>query len=385
MFNISLIVFICLSTIQSRKLNEYCQKITMDEMAVFEGKKLLGKGAFGRVVDLGNGRVLKVLTVEKDIKREIEKILKEIDFMSVISDKQPDTDRNKYDTDEPSNDTYVLQMYSCKYAMQTTDNYVDKVKIGIEMEKLDYDFKKLINKQGGWHFLYLIDLTRKLLRGLSVMHYWGYAHLDIKPANIMMRTPFEPVLIDFGFVEKFISTNRKLSEKEVYNKSYKLGMKKGSPMFLDPEVILNGQYSFKTDIYALGVTLLSFFDYKINFNELVQGFKMKKSLEDALNPPANVNRRIQDSWPFYNESFRSKQFLPLIKKMVLKSPARRIYITDCFKILNELEKNYYAFCSRNKAKNKWCKTKEEYEEYKSVIMREAVVARVDYQANKIVI
>jgi serine/threonine protein kinase len=49
-----------------------------------------------------------------------------------------------------------------------------------------------------------LDLPRALslldgvLAGLDAMHSTGIGHLDIKPSNVILRGPGEPVLVDFG-------------------------------------------------------------------------------------------------------------------------------------------------------------------------------------------
>lgn len=100
------------------------------------------------------------------------------------------------------------------------------------------------------------DLSKKIKRKLSegessgyvqqlingYMHLWRkeIIHRDLKPANILMK---EGVLkiADFGF---------SISAKEAMRPSkYNVG----SPLYMAPESLRRNEYSFKSDIWALGV------------------------------------------------------------------------------------------------------------------------------------
>src|SRR5262249_14144460 len=46
-----------------------------------------------------------------------------------------------------------------------------------------------------------------VLSGLEVMHAKGMGHLDLKPANVVVRSDGEPVLVDFGLAGRRIRPN----------------------------------------------------------------------------------------------------------------------------------------------------------------------------------
>ena len=87
-------------------------------------------------------------------------------------------------------------------------------------------------------------LLSQLAEGLSVVHWAGIAHRDVKPSNVMLTPNGRIVLMDFGLV---------LPEYEVSS----TGLIAGSPHYMPPESITN---DIKTgegqlvDIYSLGVT-----------------------------------------------------------------------------------------------------------------------------------
>lgn len=83
-------------------------------------------------------------------------------------------------------------------------------------------------------------LAEKLLETLHYLHGKGRLHVDIKPANIMLKQDGTPVLIDFG------------SSVEIGNPAVAY-----TPDYAAPELAATKIPSISTDLYALGRTLLN--------------------------------------------------------------------------------------------------------------------------------
>jgi len=80
----------------------------------------------------------------------------------------------------------------------------------------------------------------EILDGLEFLHANGYAHCDLKPANVLMVDGGARI-IDLGFVAH-------IGEKP--------GSRvRGTPGYLAPEVRTGGAYTRESDLYALGATL----------------------------------------------------------------------------------------------------------------------------------
>lgn len=71
-----------------------------------------------------------------------------------------------------------------------------------------YNGSELISKSSPFHNLTLIILRViffRLIDALSTLNYAGYIHRDIKPQNILFKSPLDPsyiVLIDLGLAIK---------------------------------------------------------------------------------------------------------------------------------------------------------------------------------------
>ncbi|HZE59193.1 MAG TPA: serine/threonine-protein kinase [Burkholderiales bacterium] len=86
----------------------------------------------------------------------------------------------------------------------------------------------------------------QLLNGLREVHTNKLLHLDIKPANVFLRTDGSPLLIDFGAARQTLS-----AEGEMLAPTY-------TPGFAAPEQYARkGELGPWTDIYSVGATAYS--------------------------------------------------------------------------------------------------------------------------------
>ena len=92
----------------------------------------------------------------------------------------------------------------------------------------------------------LAGIARDVLTALEFMHDRHIAHLDIKPANILLNTRGEAKVADFGLA-------RQLEKEGFFHASTFIGTTK----FMSPERLRGLPYSYSADIWSLGLTLLA--------------------------------------------------------------------------------------------------------------------------------
>lgn len=85
-----------------------------------------------------------------------------------------------------------------------------------------------------------INIMNQIINGYNFMQNRGVIHRDLKPANIFLKNN-EIKIADFGFAMKQLECKKYSS----YNV--------GSPVYMPPEALNQNKYSFKSDIWALGV------------------------------------------------------------------------------------------------------------------------------------
>ncbi|MEA5617892.1 serine/threonine-protein kinase [Cronbergia sp. UHCC 0137] len=92
-----------------------------------------------------------------------------------------------------------------------------------------------------------LEILREILPILKFIHERHIIHRDIKPSNIMRRQDGRLFLLDFGAVKQIANSP---SSSNVSTGIYSMG-------FAPPEQMTGGQVFPSTDLYALGVTLIT--------------------------------------------------------------------------------------------------------------------------------
>lgn len=87
------------------------------------------------------------------------------------------------------------------------------------------------------------SLLRQAASALSALHRHGYAHGDVKPANLLLRANGELVLADFGLARRLDDASAPV----------KAGLVLGTPRYAAPEQTQCGMVAAAADVYSLGV------------------------------------------------------------------------------------------------------------------------------------
>lgn len=101
------------------------------------------------------------------------------------------------------------------------------------------------------HSLNSEDKWRLMLRvcdAIQHAHQRGVIHRDLKPANILVTTDGTPKVLDFG-----IARAAEIDASE--SQATREGQLVGTPSYMSPEQLQEGEVSTASDIYALGVIL----------------------------------------------------------------------------------------------------------------------------------
>ncbi|PPC90667.1 MAG: serine/threonine protein kinase [Methylobacter sp.] len=121
---------------------------------------------------------------------------------------------------------------------------------------------------------FMLTLFGSLLAGVGHIHDHHYLHLDIKPANILVRPGNDALLLDFGAIQSY--PNPKLSRQgKVLTKGF-------SPV---EQHIMNSHLNPATDIYAIGASMRACLECKSPIPS-TQRFK-----HDTLTPAVKAFKR----------------------------------------------------------------------------------------------
>jgi len=152
----------------------------------------------------------------------------------------------------------------------------------------------------------------KIAQCISYLNFFGIIHRDLKPENIMFASPYNfkmLKLIDLG-VCKILSFGEKTNESI------------GTDEYISPEIYLHHDYSFKIDIWSLGIVL-----YFLSTGGYLP-------FDDEKSDLKNIAKKVcylQQEYPIEFFGNKSTRLIDLLDKMLEKNEDKRINISNLLK------------------------------------------------------
>jgi serine/threonine-protein kinase len=203
---------------------------------------------------------------------------------------------------------HTIQLFDFGVTVDHTFYYVMELLSGRDLESLVRDFGPV----GIDRALFLL---RQVCHSLSEAHSQGLVHRDVTPANIYvcrMGLDYDFVkVLDFGLVT---SSNRRLTGRTLTTESRATT---GTPAFMAPEVILEGDVDARADIYALGCVAYYLLTGRLVFEGETP---MKLFVQHLGTPPPPPSQRSEIPFPAEIDS--------LVLACLEKDPARRPQSVD---------------------------------------------------------
>ncbi len=150
----------------------------------------------------------------------------------------------------------------------------------LSMEYVDgEDLASLLKRIGRLPPDKAVDVARRVCAGLAAAHDKGVLHRDLKPANIMLDRQGEVVITDFGlaaFADQIPAHDAR----------------SGTPSYMAPEQLANGEVTARSDIYALGLVLYEIFTGKRAFQSATLAGAARTRTETRPDSPSSVVRDL---------------------------------------------------------------------------------------------
>ena len=199
----------------------------------------LGKGGFGKVnkvLNLSNNKyyAMKVIPIKGETEKKIQSIEKEAEILSKFN---CDNIVKYYDSYKDNNNIYILMKYCDGDNLR---NFIDK----------NIKDQTLIQEDT------LKNIVKQICKGIKEIHDKKIVHRDLKPENIFINKNMNIKIGDFGISKQFDSYKTHLTK-------YKLG----TDYYIAPEIIKEGIYNNKCDIWSLGCIIYELFNLSTYFND----------------------------------------------------------------------------------------------------------------------
>lgn len=128
----------------------------------------------------------------------------------------------------------------------------------------------------------IIDWFTQICLGLKHVHDRKILHRDLKCQNIFLTKTNLIKLGDFG-IARVLSSTRENAKTMV-----------GTPYYLSPEIVENRPYSFKSDVWSLGVILYELCSLRPPFDAQSVPQLMLKIAKGLYNPiPSHFSKDVK--------------------------------------------------------------------------------------------
>lgn len=269
----------------------------------YQKVKLIGKGSYGEVF------LIKSLQTQKEYALKETLITKNKEMFLYFS-------MNEINILSKLNNPYIISL-KCAFKTQIDE---ETEKLNIIMEYVDNgDLNQLITKYKDDEKFFeekrLLNWLFQICLSLLYLKENEIIHRDIKPSNIFLLKDDTIKLADFGI-------SKKVSKED--------SMFIGTPVYTSPEIISKKDYSYKADIWSLGVTFLQLIFLRLPFLGEDHETLYNNIIHKILNP-----KILNKDKTGYNEDIiknYSKEFIDLIDKMVSVNPDDRPSVKE---ILNK--------------------------------------------------
>ncbi|EDK31479.2 protein kinase (macronuclear) [Tetrahymena thermophila SB210] len=266
-------------------------------------KKLIGAGAYGKVYlsdyyeNESSSPKISATKILDNNQKDLIDITREIQIITQI---EGENIVEAYLAFKNTSQVYIVSEY-CEQG--TLDDYCKKNNLSI---------------------LDIMQLFKKILEGYKLLKANNVIHRDIKHENILMKNGI-PKIADFGLAK--VTRDNTIQNEHTLNK--------GTPVYSSPQVFQEISYSYKADIYSLGVVLYKMI-YKKYPNKISSYMQLLKFIKQLQKMP------IQSVINFDDSPVVIQEIKDLIYKMMAYQECDRITLEDLIpsvqKVIDILQK-----------------------------------------------
>lgn len=182
------------------------------------------------------------------------------------------------------NEIMIMSRYRHQNIVNYLDSYYINDELWVVMEYLDAGSLTEIVVEACFDEVQISSVTKQILLGLEYLHRCGIIHRDIKSDNILLGLNGSVKITDFGFCAK------------LSNPSAKRVTMVGTPFWMAPEVISRKEYSYKVDVWSLGILVIEMIESEppyMNEDPLRALYLITAIGTPKLKEPTKVSKKLQ--------------------------------------------------------------------------------------------
>lgn len=243
------------------------------------------------------------------------------------------------------NEISILKLlHRVPYIIQFVETWIDKSKIYIGMQYMDSDLYHWAKSVSHSRLLSEIKpIIIQVCTGLSYLHNLNIGHFDLKPSNILCSSTAEGMKYKLCDFQRSVSVHIAQASTSIYMGTY---------AYQPPEVLHGERPDMKTDIWSLGISILTLLDSQQYYSRDISPGNTQ-DLYDIWDTAhiwtyKEFVKQVNDKTITGNVDFyaNTPEF-QIINSMVSMNPTERPSIKQILKVYNrpsESIKQFYCPC-----------------------------------------
>ena len=293
--------------------------------------KELGKGGFGKVNQIlsildNKYYAMKEIQLQGETEDKINNIKKEAIILSQFNNNNI---VKYYDSFQDEEKFYILMEYC---GGKNLKNFLDEYKKN----------NTLIEEN------IIYNIIKQICSGLKEIHEMKIVHRDLKPDNFFMNEKMEIKIGDFGISKQLSSYTTQVSNT-----------KAGSLYYIAPELMANGLFNTKSDMWSLGCIIYELLTLNIYFldkfqNEIkridanIYNYKWQELIDSLLQTDYNKRADIKKVCNFLEKEINININNNKDNKIVGEVYINKDDINDDIQIINSFENVKRKYKRKNK-------------------------------------
>ncbi|KAJ3556831.1 hypothetical protein NM688_g1806 [Phlebia brevispora] len=144
--------------------------------------------------------------------------------------------------------------------------------------------------------------SMQIASGLAYLHRKNIVHADIKPVNVLVSQDHRARLADFGLALKLHTLNKDSTYSEYMSQG-----KRGTPLYMAPEIHNGASPNLEADIYSLGLTIWEIYSGELPYQQYLQTGLLADGITARQDRPKRPHSLTEDEvWGVVTECWAPK-------------------------------------------------------------------------------